>query len=386
MKKFKIITMTLGLMLLFTLGSVASSEDVNVTLSDPKADVMDYYKALQGIYSGGDFNEDIDIKTMSYEKSEGSTKVSFDLEVFGEIKDSGNLDFGDMSNVDTESEEGLLDYYSKLTEATILYAVSFETNEKVYAYTYINENSSLSISNKSDIKDIDLSNMDMGNLPTGETQWDLPYQKNGGKLSSSFNINDENEEIKNVSVQTMYFRLNLDLSNLAKYNDPEYEDSLDEIYEVYQDQYPNEEMYFATFSTDPTNPQPDEETKITASVYGGNEPYSYQWKFDDEETTDWLDDPSINHIFEKQGTYNVNLTVKDSKGNLSYAELPVFVGTENLDEANRTNDANIDKNKNDNDNFLAAATSGNTGLIAFIALVAIILVAGLAVLYYISKR
>lgn len=366
MKKFKIITMTLGLMLLFTLGSVASSEDVNVTINDPKADVMDFYKALQGIYSGGDYNEDIDIKTISYEKSEGSTKLSFDLEVFGKILDSGDVSAltGEM---DPDMEEtDPLSMISKLKDPIVYYAISFQSSEEIYTFNYINTNCSVTIAE--------------------ETIWDLDYEINNGVLSSSFNLKNEDETIENITVETTYMKIDIDLSSLS---DPSNAENIDESSMInwYSDSYPNMEGFFASFYTEPTNPQPDEETEITASIYGGTEPYSYKWDFGDgSESTGWLDDPGTTHIFEEKGTYTVNLTVEDNEGNLSYAELPVFVGTENLDDVNQTGDTNSSRNKNNNDGFLAAATSGNAGLIAFIALVAIILVAGLAVLYYISKR
>ena len=170
----------------------------------------------------------------------------------------------------------------------ILAAACFaKSSEKFYTVNYINTNCSLTVSNLS------------SQLVPEETIWDLDYEIDNGILSSSFNLKNEDETIENVTVDTMYMKIDIDLSALS---DPSNTENMDEssMIDWYFDSYPNMEGFFASFYTEPANPQPDNEIEITASTYGGTGPYSYQWKFDDGETTDWLDDPSISRIFEKQ--------------------------------------------------------------------------------------
>lgn len=380
--KFKIVTISLGIMLLFTIGSVAVAEEVDETLTDPKGDVMDYFKTMTvGVPVLGDFNQDIDIKELRYEKREDDTKLQFTLEVYGDILDSGDLDlFGE--NIDYEDEENMLSILSSFLEPTVSYAVLFETTEKIYTINYINKNCSLSITNHSSIFEVE------------ETQWDLLYIKDGGKLIVEFDLKNSDEKIKNVSIQTMHMKIDIsDTQTLLKMldQDSDYYDD-EELFSVmkwYMDEYPNQEGYYTSFTTTPLNPQPNEPVELTAYVYGGTEPYTYQWDFGDGNRTDWSYDSSIDHIFTKAGTYNVNLSVSDSNNDLTYVEIPVSIGTTNNDnlKEEQNSDKSKDNEKKSDGGIIGAITgNGNTGLIAFIALVAIILVAGVAVLVFLSKR
>lgn len=55
----------------------------------------------------------------------------------------------------------------------------------------------------------------------------------------------------------------------------------------------------------------DEEIQFEGTVFGGVEPYTYEWDFGDETTSD-VEDPL--HAYETAGVYTVNFTVTDSDG------------------------------------------------------------------------
>ena len=59
-------------------------------------------------------------------------------------------------------------------------------------------------------------------------------------------------------------------------------------------------------------------------VAGGTAPYSYKWNFNDGQTGKGQ---VVSHLFTKAGTYNVTLTVSDSKGQTASANVIVDIST-----------------------------------------------------------
>jgi len=52
--------------------------------------------------------------------------------------------------------------------------------------------------------------------------------------------------------------------------------------------------------------------QFRADVAGGTEPYTYSWDFDDDSGEE-INEQTVSHTFEDTGTYNVDLTVRDSR-------------------------------------------------------------------------
>src|SRR5919106_1400542 len=64
--------------------------------------------------------------------------------------------------------------------------------------------------------------------------------------------------------------------------------------------------------------------EFEAEVTGGIEPYTYRWNFGDG-SRETGDDETIEHTFEEAGTYNVNLIVIDSTGQVASDNIPIIV-------------------------------------------------------------
>src|SRR5918996_922234 len=64
--------------------------------------------------------------------------------------------------------------------------------------------------------------------------------------------------------------------------------------------------------------------EFEAVVTGGIEPYTYRWNFGDD-SRETGDDETIEHTFEEAGTYNVNLIVIDSTGQVASDNIPIIV-------------------------------------------------------------
>lgn len=365
MKKSKIIGLTICCVLFIALSVTVSAEESDQKiLNDSECDVYDLSDTSQ-MLTGTETDEltsmdlkttckpNIDIIKITCEKN--NEELTIDLEVNGEIEDGTSMDkLEDIAELLNNTED-MADAASSLTEdiIQIQYIIMVNTTADQYIITYSGGN--CTVSNGS---------VDMFAMSSGE---DAPYQKTEHGFSVTTTIG-KNEEIENITAYTIYMRAGL-LALLGYGDDLEY----------YMDVAPNL-GFTASAIANPQQAKVDEEIQFSSSVIEGVEPYDYEWDFGDGSTAD-IKNPT--HKYSKEGKYEVNLLVTDSIGNTTEATIEVNIT--NGAGTSQDGGSSLDKN-NDNNGFLAATFGENSGLVAFIALVAAILIVGLAVLYYISKR
>ncbi|MCK4366290.1 MAG: PKD domain-containing protein [Thermoplasmatales archaeon] len=112
----------------------------------------------------------------------------------------------------------------------------------------------------------------------------------------------------------------------------------------------------------PSTGKTGESIDFTASLEGGIEPYYWEWDFDDGETST---EQNPTHEFTEPGVYNVTVFVYDAleTSGLNITTITIEAGT-------------------DGD----SSSASGSGLTMFIALIAIIVIAGVAVLVYFIRK
>jgi len=136
-------------------------------------------------------------------------------------------------------------------------------------------------------------------------------------------------------------------------------------YESYVDSAPDEDFGFIEVDAGgPYSGQAGKQVQFSGSVGEGTPPYTYQWDFGDEGTSD-LQNPK--HTYDEAGEYDVYLFVFDSedKQGVDNTTINITAGS----SANGDSDSGSD-----------------SVLIMFIVIIAIIVIAGVAVLVYVIRR
>src|SRR5437867_4746747 len=85
----------------------------------------------------------------------------------------------------------------------------------------------------------------------------------------------------------------------------------------------------ASFTLSPSSPSAGQPVSFTASASGGTPPYSYTWSYGDGSTGTGL---QVTHTYDRDGTYQVTLTVADSTVSTGTWVAPVVVGTASLQD------------------------------------------------------
>jgi len=146
MKKGKIlISAIFFFVFMLSATNFAIAENEDITLSDPKGDVL-VYDLLDVDYNFTTTDEvpNIDIKELTYNHNEGSKRATIILQVYGIIEDRGSLD-----------ESNIGDVFD-----TVAYAVSLTTSKNSYAINYVNKTCALTESefNTKNITDWSVNN------------------------------------------------------------------------------------------------------------------------------------------------------------------------------------------------------------------------------------
>src|SRR5213596_506679 len=85
----------------------------------------------------------------------------------------------------------------------------------------------------------------------------------------------------------------------------------------------------ASFALSPSSPSAGQSVSFAASASGGTPPYNYTWSYGDGSTGTGL---QVTHTYDRDGTYQVALTVADSIGSTGTWVAPVVVGTAPLQD------------------------------------------------------
>src|SRR6266487_4080591 len=109
----------------------------------------------------------------------------------------------------------------------------------------------------------------------------------------------------------------------------------------------------ASFALSPSSPSAGQSVSFAASASGGTPPYNYTWSYGDGSTGTGL---QVTHTYDRDGTYQVALTVADSIGSTGTWVAPVVVGTAPLQDGFTYNPTS--PQPGDNVNFTASARGG----------------------------
>src|SRR5205809_1218857 len=109
----------------------------------------------------------------------------------------------------------------------------------------------------------------------------------------------------------------------------------------------------ASFTLSPSSPSAGQSVSFAASASGGPPPYNYTWSYGDGSTGTGL---QVTHTYDRDGTYQVALTVADSIGSTGTWVAPVVVGTAPLQDGFTYNPTS--PQPGDNINFTASARGG----------------------------
>lgn len=218
------------------------------------------------------------------------------------------------------------------TGTVITYSLSLETSESSYEIEYIAGNCTVNYE------------------PVTATKVD-------NELSVTFDLESSDETFVSLSGTTMQFDLN----------------SLTDI-KYYMDVAPDSEL-FTAFLNGPTSAETGEEIEFTSDyedTFGLTVgPYTYTWNFDDG-TTSTQQNPT--HTYQNPGDYYVKLTVEDSTGLSSEDSIKITVTAGSSTNGGNTNgDGTSD-------------SDDGSGLLMFIAVIAIIVIIGVVALIFVIRR
>jgi hypothetical protein len=344
-KKIMILGIVMSCLLLFSAAPTISADELE-TLNDPVGDV--YVLDEESLTTVEDFSDlettsdkpNLDIKSIVYSKEDGVKEVTVTFEVYGEIEDSGiNYDLLDVDDVDD------LDY-SSLLDPIVSYMVSINTSEQAYTITYNNEICKIT---RGDAFGLDIFGTDLG---TGGEN--CTYEKDGSTLTFTFDLDDADETFVQMTAQSMYY----DLGSLFSSDE-------DESIEIYIDMAPNP---LKVSADGPSKGKVGDAVKFSASTDEGTSPYRWEWDFDDDYEIDSTEqNPS--YTYSQDGTYYPSVSVTDAEGRSGIRSLTIEILSGSSNGGNSGNNGG----------------SGN-GLMVFISLILVVVIAGAAVLFYVLKR
>lgn len=116
-----------------------------------------------------------------------------------------------------------------------------------------------------------------------------------------------------------------------------------------------------------------ETMEFSGSVDGGTPPYTWSWDFGDWNTSE---EQNPTHVYSEDGTYEVTLIVSDADDVFGFGTANVTIYP--VEDGSGENDSSSsDTDKDD---------SSDSGLLLFVAIIAIISIMGVAVIIYIIRR
>ena len=327
MKKILFI-LSLSMMLLIT-PSTMKAEMIVEEVYDGEDDVLFADSSMMeeeiGSWEKTDSRPNIDIVRVSYSRVEGSRLVTVSLEVNsrGFIEDTNT--FGNATGFD-----------ENISGTMVTYMILLETSNNSYSVEYSNGTCYV--------------NME-----------EVSADVSGNRLSVTFNLSDASETFVSISGYSYAFEIH----------------SLMDM-RMYMDIAPDSSMFIAD-AGGPYSGEVGEEIQFNGSYIDPlgftKEPYTYEWDFDDGSKGSG-ENPT--HVYKYPGNYTVTLTVKDSAGNTATATASVEI-TGAPSNGGETNGGTHNGGGSSNG-------GGNSGLLLFIAIVAIIIIIGIVALIVVIRR
>jgi len=171
-------------------------------------------------------------------------------------------------------------------------------------------------------------------------------------------VNDENGSVS-FNVDGPALTLNFDLISADETYDGLYASTVDASgMQIYVDEYEDVPVEIIVDAGGPySGGVVGQSIKFAGSASGGTEPYTWAWDFDGATS----DEQNPTHSYDEAGTYEVTLYVTDGNDNEGSDSLTVTISD-------------------------GEQESSNSGLILFVVIIAIIAIAGIAVVVYIIRR
>jgi hypothetical protein len=288
MRKIRVLVPILVVLSVFAaIFSSAAAIDENETITDSFGDVIDY--------NTGDVVEDrtdievdnIDIKVLDYTRVDKS--VTFELEVFGEIEDRGDMsDFNFLLGAEEPTDDASLEFDMDTVAYTIVLSTSYDDYQIVYV------NNSCQIIYLSTFEQINVSEND--------------FSVFGSTLEVSFDLNTTDETYEEILAQTNYMRFKFDINELMNMTDEEIEDFQD-LMAILSDEAPNQPLQ--AYSEVTNLGEIGKEIQFEAFTIAGQPPYTYDWDFGDGSSST---EKNPTHTYDTAGNYTYTLTATDDSG------------------------------------------------------------------------
>jgi PKD repeat protein len=226
----------------------------------------------------------------------------------------------------------------------VAYILNLYTSIDSYTIYYVNNKCQITYESTSETENIS----------------DFSIDSSGSVLEIPFDLLDESETYNTMEAVSYYIKI----PDLAGDEDPstlpetDYQQLIDMVPDVVLD---------VTIDA-PSEGNVDEDIDFSGEADGGLSPYTWSWDFGDAATST-VQNPT--HRYAENGTYEVTLYVTDSEGNQGVDYFTVDVS---------------DSEPSDGGNQDGDTGSSNSGLILFVVVIAVILIAGIGIVIYIIRR
>jgi len=306
----------------FLLASVSTVVAADVTVTDNVGDVFNAFTYEEVTSSQNIDIDNIDIVEITYSR-QGKT-ITLTMEVKGEIEDRGSIN-------DIAAEDNI----EYVLYMFILYYISGE----VYYVFYVNN--ACQITNETE------------NITVSD------FSAQDSTLTVTFDALFDDEIYESIDAYTYYYKI----PNVSDIDDLSEND-----YEALFDSVPDEESLIVVIDA-PSEGEVGEDIDFVSEVFGGSEPYTYAWDFDDGKTSD---DENPTHKFDAAGTYTVTLTVTDADSNKYSDYISIVISEDGTSNGGSTNGNNQD--------------NSNNAILLFAAIIVIIVIVGIVVVVLIIRR
>jgi hypothetical protein len=329
LKKTLIIGIILASLLIISTFSVSAVDDTKEI-----DDIEDDVQKTDDLGETGtivDYKPNVDITKLKYEQKDQTVTIT--LTVKGKIEDRG--DYWDLEDPDVDyDEEGNIDW-SDFSIDFVVYQIDMETSANIYSIVYGN-------------KECNISTLDNDFIE--QNSWSVT----NSDLILSFNLPNEDETLTFIQSYATDWKFNILVNN------------------VYVDYAPDFVELDTTINA-PSEGKVNTSISFSGKVDGGSSEYNWYWDFGDGNSST---EQNPTHSFDKIGTYEVTLDVEDEYFNYGYTSFSITITDSN-------NKNGIDGTAKVGD---ALEESSSSALLMFIALIAIIAVAGIAVLVHIIRK